>query len=205
MTWSGQDRHAHHHRHGCLGWLFAPFRRRHHPGPPLGDDCPPDTFTHRGHVVVSWSDSETGDAMPTQSDTPYPAAHFSVETGGERIGFLEVSQLTESVDVIEYRDGTDKSGGVLKIPGLRRNGDVTLRYGTMGSDELFQWLDSVRIGAAQKRDVVVKLLNDEHEPVMTWRLRNAWPRAYRAGPLNALSSAVAIEELVLAHEGLDLL
>jgi phage tail-like protein len=204
MTRRGHDRHAHHHRHGCLGWLFAPFRRHWDPGPPPGPDQHSDSFTHTGHVIVTWSDSQKGDAMPTQRDTPYPGAHFSVETGGARIGFLEVSQLTASVDVIEYRDGTDKSSHASKIPGLHRTGDVVLRYGTMGSAELFQWFDSVRLGKAEKRDVVIKLLDDEHEPVMTWRLRNAWPRAYRAGPLNALSSNVAIEELVLVHEGLDL-
>lgn len=136
---------------------------------------------------------------------PYPGCHFLVEAGLSRIGFREVSRLSSSVDVIEYRDGSDKADTTHKFPGLRRTGEVVLRQGIFGSNELFAWFSALNgSGQVEKRDVRISLLDEDHQPVMQWMLMNAWPRSYAAGPFDAMASTVAIEQLVLVFDSLQL-
>ena len=55
----------------------------------------------------------------------------------------------------------------------------------------------------EKRDIVISLLNDANEPVMVWKLREAWPVAIEAPTLNAMESEIAIETLEIAHGGIS--
>ena len=135
---------------------------------------------------------------------PYPGCHFLVDAGLTQASFREVSQLSSSVDVIEYREGSDKTDSARKFPGLRKTGDVVLRRGIMGSNELFAWFNAINGAQVEKRDVRISLLNEDHEPVMQWLLINAWPRSYAAGPFDAMASTVAIEQLVLVFDSLQL-
>jgi phage tail-like protein len=135
---------------------------------------------------------------------PYPGFHFLVEAGFTQAGFSEVSNLSSSVDVVEYRNGSDPTGTAQKFPGLRKTGEVVLRRGVTGSNELYAWFATINGGQVEKRDVVVSLLNEAHEPVMRWLLKDAWPRSYVAGPFNAMASTVAIEQLVLVFDSLQL-
>jgi len=134
---------------------------------------------------------------------PYPGFQFLVEAGFSQAGFSEVSQLTSSVDVIEYREGSDRAGA-RKFPGLSKTGEVVLRRGITGNNELFAWFSTISAGQLEKRNVAITLLNEELEPVMQWLLTNAWPRSYIAGPFNAMASTVAIEQLVLVFDSLQL-
>lgn len=135
---------------------------------------------------------------------PYPGCHFLVDAGFAQAGFREVSQLSSSVDVIEYRDGSDRTAAARKFPGLRKTGEVVLRRGIAGSNELFAWFGTINGGQVEKRDVRISLLNEDHQPVMQWLLIQAWPRSYVAGPFDAMASTVAIEQLVLVFDSLQL-
>jgi phage tail-like protein len=135
---------------------------------------------------------------------PYPGYNFLVDAGLTQASFREVSQLSSSVDVIEYREGSDKADATRKFPGLRRTSEVVLRRGIMGSNDLFAWFGTINGGQVEKRDVRISLLNEDHEPVMQWLLINAWPRSYAAGPFDAMTSTVAIEQLVLVFDSLQL-
>jgi phage tail-like protein len=136
--------------------------------------------------------------------TPLPGHHFIVEWGGTRLGFTSVSGLDQEVDVVEYREGNMRTSHPVRIPGLHRPGTVVLRRGVVAGDGDFQaWLSTVRNGTVERRDLTVSLLNEEHDPVMSWRLRNAWPSGLRGPALHAMRSEVAIEELVIVHEGIQ--
>jgi phage tail-like protein len=74
-----------------------------------------------------------------------------------------------------------------------------------GDKECFQWVNTARLNVVERRDVVSSLLNEAHEPVASWRVRNAFPCKYIGPELRANSSEVAFESLELAHEGLTLL
>ncbi len=148
--------------------------------------------------------------MAVSRDHPYTRFNFVVDFGdgsaGPDAGFSEVHGLDTEVDVIEYRTGNSRNDEPMKLTGLTRVGDVTLRRGLIGTLTLWQWFEEVRSGDRNAlRTVTIRLLNeDRSEPVMTWQLERARPVRHVSGPLDASASAVAIEELVLSYERLDL-
>lgn len=149
--------------------------------------------------------------MAVQRDHPYAQFNFIVdlgtgETDGPRAGFQECSQIGMSVDVIEYRNGNDKANNVRKLTGLAHVSDVTLRRGIIGSLDLYDWLDQIRNGdQSAVRTVTVQLMSEDHTAVVqAWRLHEARIVKHVSGPFNAQCSDVAIEELTLAYERLEL-
>jgi phage tail-like protein len=136
---------------------------------------------------------------------PLPKFHFTVDWGGTRIGFTEVSGLTLETEVIEYREGSSPEYGKIKMPGMKKSSNITLKRGTFVSDnEFYQWLNTVNLNKIERRDVTISLLNEEHEPVMVWKVKNAWPTKLQSTDLKADGSEVAIETLELVHEGLTI-
>lgn len=141
--------------------------------------------------------------MPAQY--PLPTFHFTVEWGGTRVGFSEVTGLTQENQVIEYRDGSFPEYSSIKMPGLRKFSNVTLKRGVIKADnDFFKWLQTVRLNTVERRDLVISLLNEKHEPVMTWKVQNAFPVKLEGPQLKASANEVAIESIELAHEGLEL-
>ena len=110
------------------------------------------------------------------------------------------------VTVAEYRNGNERENSVRKIAGLSRCPDVTLRRGVIGSLDLYRWLDQVRNGdQSALRTVTVQLQNEDHtEVVQTWKLLRAQVVRHTSGPLHARGGDVAMEELVLAYERLEM-
>jgi phage tail-like protein len=140
--------------------------------------------------------------MPAQY--PLPVFHFSVEWGGTRLGFTEVSGLTQENQAIEYRDGAFPEYSSIKMPGLRKFNNVTLKRGVMKSDnDFFKWLSTVKLNKVERRNLVISLLNEEHQPVMVWRVQNAFPVKVEGPQLKASGNEVAIESIEIAHEGLE--
>jgi phage tail-like protein len=149
--------------------------------------------------------------MAVLRDRPYAEFNFLVDLGtgstdGPEAGFQEVGPISTSVDVIEYRNGNDKENSVRKITGLNKATDVTLKRGIIGSLSLYDWLNDIRNGnEAGLRTVTIQLQNEDHtQVVMTWKLLRARIVKYTTGPLNAKGCDVAMEELVLAYERLQL-
>ena len=136
---------------------------------------------------------------------PLPVFHFTVQWAGNRIGFSEVSGLTQENQAIEYRDGSFPEYSSIKMPGLRKFSNVTLKRGIVKADnDFFKWLSTVKLNQVERRDVVISLLNENHEPVMTWKVQNAFPVKVEGPGLKASGNEVAIESIEIAHEGLEL-
>ena len=68
------------------------------------------------------------------TDYPLPKFHFQVQWGGTRIGFTEISGLDVETEVIEYRDGASPEYSKMKIPGMQKFGNVTMKRGGFGAD-----------------------------------------------------------------------
>ncbi len=152
--------------------------------------------------------------MAAIGDYPIPKFHFQVEWGdGFRIGFTEVSGLDFETEVIEYREGSNKKYNKTKQPGLTKYSNVTLKRGTFQGDFDFftEWQKTYLFqegndtGSLFRRPVTIKLLNESHEPIMTWILENAWPSKVQSTDLKADANEVAIETMELVHEGLTIL
>lgn len=134
---------------------------------------------------------------------PLSGYHFQVEWGGNRIGFKEISGLEVKTDVIEYREGSYKDYTPSKMPGMRRYGNIKLSRGTTaGDNELFEWFNTIRLNKVERRDINILLLNEEHEPVIVWKIRDAFPASLKWDKLDAAESKVFLEYIELAHEGL---
>ena len=121
-------------------------------------------------------------------------------------GFQECSNIGMEVVVAEYRTGNMKENSVMKVTGLNKATDVTLKRGIIGKLDLYEWLNAIRNGdQSAYRDVVVQLQNEDHSAVvMTWKLRRARIIKHVSGPLNAKGSDVGMEELTLAYERLEM-
>ena len=134
---------------------------------------------------------------------PLVKFHFQVEWGGTKIGFTEVSGLDVEIEPIEYRDGSSPEYSKIKMPGMIKYSNITLKRGSFKSDnEFYQWLNTVSLNKIERRDITISMLNEEHDPVIVWKVRNAWPIKIQSTDLNSGSSETAIETLELVHEGL---
>lgn len=137
------------------------------------------------------------------ADYPLPKFHFMVEWGGTRIGFTEVTGLSIENEVIEYREGSSPEYNKVKMPGLHKYGNITLKRGVFASDNsFFEWLNTVKLHTIERRDLIISLLNENHEPVVTYKVKNAWPVKIQAPDLKSDANEVAVETIELAHEGL---
>ncbi|MCH5281433.1 MAG: phage tail protein [Lachnospiraceae bacterium] len=133
---------------------------------------------------------------------PYGKFRYKVEIDGLAAGgFSEVSGFDASIDVIEYREG-DMVQTPLKIPGLKKYGNITLKQGLTTSKVLYDWIIAGVNGAVDRKTITITLLDDEEAPAASWQVINAWPTKYTAPDFNATSSEVAIETLEIAHEGM---
>lgn len=135
---------------------------------------------------------------------PYAQMRFLLEIDDVvTAGFSRCTLPTSSTDVIEYREGNEPPTP-RKLPGLTTYGPLVLETGvTDESIELFEWRSLVEQGAiaAARRSIGVVLLDAAGNSAAYWRFREAWPAAYEAPRLSATASEVAIERLVVAHEG----
>ncbi len=137
---------------------------------------------------------------------PLPKFHFRVEIeGGLTASFQEVSGLDSEVDVVEYRHGDSPEFSTIKMPGLRKSSDVTLKKGMFTGDvEFFEWFNENNMNTILRRTVQVMLLNESGDAEIIWTLANAFPKQVQGTDLSSQSSDVAVETLVLAHEGLEI-
>lgn len=138
-------------------------------------------------------------------DTPYGAFNFQVDLGdGLAGGFSDVSGLVTEMTVAEYRNGTDAENHVQKVPGTHKVGDVTLKRGLIGQNQLFDWIRATRTeGYRAKRNVTVSLLDEARTAIVaTWKLAGVFPLKYTGPTLAGKGGGdVAMEELVLSCEG----
>jgi phage tail-like protein len=140
-----------------------------------------------------------------ENQYPLPKFHFRVEWGGERLGFTEVTGLDMQVEAIEYRDGNSPEYSKIKMPGMHKFSNITLKRGSVAGDsDFYKWINTISLNKAERRDVIIKLLNEKHDPVLSWKAKNSFPIKLQASDLKADGNEVAIETLELAHEGLSL-
>jgi len=139
------------------------------------------------------------------ADYPMPVNHFRVDWGGTRLGFTEVSGLDIEIQPIEYREGHSPKYSTIKMPGIPKYANITLKRGIIPNDnEFFDWLNTIRLNKVERRDIIITLLNEDHEPVMVWKAINAFPVKIEGPVLKAQGNEAAIETLEVAHEGLTI-
>ena len=129
--------------------------------------------------------------------------------------FSEVTGVEASVDVIELRQGNANSLAPVKIPGLVKHGNVTLKMGYTLDSAFKTWIQecvSETRGEMPRNNVQIELIDINTGAPQTvstqvtgtrvWILTNAWVTKYNAPDLDAKTSDVAIESVELAYEEL---
>ena len=90
------------------------------------------------------------------------------------------------------------------MPGLKKVSDITLKKGIFVSDsKLWDWIGKVNMNIIQRENVTISLLDESHSVVKTWSVTNAWPKKITVEGFKADGNTVAMETLILAHEGIQ--
>jgi phage tail-like protein len=140
-------------------------------------------------------------------EAPYGNFKFKVTFDAEGIvgGFSDVSGLNAEVTVAEYRTGADRENHVIKVPGVHKFENVTLKRGIVDSDSFWAWMKSVwKDGPSARRNVLVIMQSESDQSVQQWKLVNAFPTKYTGPTLAAAGGTeVAMEEWQLAYDSMQ--
>lgn len=133
---------------------------------------------------------------------PHGKFRYKVEIDGlEAGGFSEASGFDASIDVIEYREG-DMVQTPMKVPGLKKYGNITLKQGVADSMVMYEWMIAGVEGEVERKTITITILDETEAAAASWQVINAWPTKYTAPDFNATSSEIAIETIEIAHEGM---
>jgi len=135
---------------------------------------------------------------------PLPKFYFSVQLGDDNtVSFQEVDGLDSETQVIEYRHGNSPIFYAIKMPGLGKVSNVTMRKGIFVNDSAFwDWYNEIKMNTIARRTVVVSLLDETGTPKRTWTLNNAWPTKITGTDLKSEGNEVAVESVEVAYETL---
>lgn len=137
---------------------------------------------------------------------PLPKFYFMVDWGSTtNIPFQEVSGLNIEAQPLEYRHGNSPVFSEINMPGIVKNSNVTMKKGVFVNDNSFwDWYNKIKMNTIERQNVVIKLLDESGNPVMTWTLFNAWPTKISSTDLKSDANEVAVESIEIMHEGLTI-
>ena len=91
------------------------------------------------------------------------------------------------------------------MPGIQKFSDVTMKKGVFKDDnKFFDWFKEIKMNTVKRIPVTISLLDEEGNPTMVWTLTNAWPTKITSTDLKSTGNEVAVETIVIAHEGLTI-
>jgi phage tail-like protein len=136
---------------------------------------------------------------------PLPKFYFQVKWGDQEMSFQEVSGLDIEAQPIEYRHGDSKEFSVIKMPGIKKTGNVTMKKGIFKSDNKFwDWFSEIKMNTIKRLPVTISLLDEAKAPTMVWKLSNAFPTKVTGTDLKSDGNEVAVETIEIAHEGITI-
>ncbi len=141
---------------------------------------------------------ETGNQQ-SKSTWPLVKFAFRVKIGDAEILFQEVTGLNAETQIIEYRAGNSKVFSTVKMPGIKKYGNVTLKKGIFKDDKaLWDMYNLVVMNTFERKKVTISLLDESNQEAMSWELTNAFPVKMTVTDNNSV-----VETMELAHEGLS--
>jgi phage tail-like protein len=142
-------------------------------------------------------------AATSSRNDPFTSFNFIVDVQGMKAGFAEVGGLATETDIIEYREGNEDIT-VRKIPGKRKYTNLTFKRGYTNSKDLWEWRKKVMDGKTQRLPGTITLLDEARKPALVWKFYEGWPSKWAGPAFNAKNNDVAIEEMDICIEGLEL-
>ncbi len=168
-------------------------------------------FTGFIFAGISLNNASEFSVNPQRFD-PYKQFKFRVKWDGRYVpGIIKVSGLNRNTEVVENRQGGEPSN-IRMMPGRTTFEPLVLERGRTHDTAFEQWANKVwNLGSGLgseaslkdfRKDIIVELYNEAGQLVMAFKVYRCWPSRYSAlGPLDANSSAIATETLVLQNEG----
>ncbi|MBW7881369.1 MAG: phage tail protein [Caldilineaceae bacterium] len=151
-------------------------------------------------------------SVNTNRFDPYKNFKFRVKWDGRYVaGVSKVSALKRTTDPVEHREGGDPST-VRKSPGQTKFDPITLERGVTHDIEFEIWANKVwnfgsGLGAEVslkdfRKDIIIEMYNEAGQLAISYKVFRCWVSEYTAMPeLDASANAVAIQSIVLQHEG----
>ena len=130
--------------------------------------------------------------------------HFKVEVLGlpsdTDVRFTEVSGLSVELGTEEFAEGGENRF-VQKYPLLAKYPELTLKRGLLVDSRVISWIrQCIEDYQVEPRNIDVKLLNDKHQPLLTWHVIGAYPTKWTVSDLNASNNAFVTETLQLYYQ-----
>lgn len=141
--------------------------------------------------------------------TPPLGFHFRVQVLGlapmaDDLRFTEVGGLAVEVATEEVPEGGENRY-TQKYPGRAKYADLVLKRGLLKNSGIWLWArNAIENLIVVPLPVDVTLLNESHEPLMTWHLTNAYPVKWSVSDLNATSNSFVVESMQLAYQQFSL-
>lgn len=139
--------------------------------------------------------------------------------GFATMGFMAVSGLSITTEVIPYREG-GMNTTTQKMPGQSDFAPLTLSRGlASGQGEMWRWMKQLfavmqgagagAVGEEFRQNVDIKVLDhptsgkNRAKTKVWYRVYNAWPTSVSFSDLDAGANAIIVSQMTLAHEGFD--
>lgn len=146
-----------------------------------------------------------------KSRYPLPVYNYKVEISGEVIAFSEVSGLSKSIGTSTYKESKTNQPGagpiIMHMPAQPTPLNITLKKGyvrTKNIPVLYDWINSIAINQVEKKDIKVRLCDENGDAIVTWTVINAFPTKLDAPTFDANSEDVAIESMELMADDLTM-
>ena len=131
--------------------------------------------------------------------------YFQVKWDSEEMSFQEVSGLDIEAQPIEYRLGDSPEFSTIKMPGIKKSGNVTMKKGVYkGDNKFWEWFNEIKMNTIKRVPVTISLLDETGAGTMVWTLANAWPTKITGTDLKSDGNEVAIETIEIVHEGITI-
>ncbi|PTL78091.1 phage tail protein [Vitiosangium sp. GDMCC 1.1324] len=142
---------------------------------------------------------------------PLPAYNYRVEIAGVAVGFSEVTGLSIKRETTTYKESPTAGGApgpvVMHMPAQLSHVTISLKKGivrTQSIATLYRWLSTTQINQVEKKDVYVRLCDENGEAVVSWKVLNAFPTKLDAPSFTANSNDAAIETMELMADSITI-
>ncbi|MCB0550968.1 MAG: phage tail protein [Phaeodactylibacter sp.] len=136
---------------------------------------------------------------------PLPKFYFQVKWDSQELVFQEVSGLDIESQAIEYRHDNSPQFSTIKMPGIQKSGNITMKKGVFVKDNQFwDWFKQIKMNTIKRLPLTISLLDETGKPTMVWKVANAWPSKITATDMQSDGNEGAIETLEITHEGITI-
>jgi len=140
---------------------------------------------------------------------PLPVYNFRVEIGPDAVAFSEVSGLSIHYEVTTFKESPVGGGAAgprtVHMPSQPQPVNVTMKKGVTRATSmasLYSWISTIALNQVQKKDLMVRLCDEQGKPVISWKVVNAFPTKLDAPTFDAKSNDVAIESMELRADAI---